>query len=181
MMLKQLTFLLAGLGLVAASCCSAADDTPGAFTEHISLLTNGRTGTPLRLKKDEMITTKASFRPPVEILVEAKTDSTNLRLGYAADQVIFNWEGAKAQLRVDGGPGNGGRKNGAGLIPVDKYVVVRWVVTPSRQSIYVDGELRFEHSGDYSKIDKPVSVFSAHGSTVTVKSIKVKSLPPETK
>ena len=127
-----------------------------------------------------MITTKAKFKPPVEILVEAKTDSTNLRLSYAADQLIFNWEGAKSQLRIDGGPAHDRHKSGAGLIPINKYVVVRWVVTPKKQTIYVDGQMRYEHSGDYSTIDNPVSVFSAAGAVVTVKSIKVKQLPPGT-
>lgn len=148
----------------------------GPFVEHISALTTGRTGTPIRLRKDEKITTKATFKPPVEILIEAKTDSTNLRVGYAADQVIFNWEGAQHQLRVDGGPAGPSVKDGAGLVPVDKYVTIRWVVTKGKQSIYVDDELRFEHTGDYSRIDSPISIFSAHGSNVTVKSIKTRPL-----
>ena len=150
------------------------------FVEHISALTNGKTGIPLLLKKNDMITTKAAFKPPVEILVEAKTNSTNLRLSYAADQIIFNWEMARNELRIDGGPANKMHQKTGGLIPTNKYVLVRWVVTPNRQSIYVDGELRFEHRGDYSGIDKPVSVFSAKGSEVAVKSIKVKQLPPGT-
>ena len=157
----------------------ALDPAP-AFVEHISALTDGRTGTPAKLKKNGAITTKATFKPPVEIVVEAKTDSTNLRLGYAADQVIFNWESNRNQLRVDGGPANGRHKVGAGLIPTNKYVTVRWVVTPKRQSIFVDDQLRFEHSGDYSQIDNPVSVCSAAGSEITVRSIKVKQLPPGT-
>src|SRR5580658_10087818 len=48
------------------------------------------------------------FRPPVEITIVAKTDSTNLRIGYAADQVIFNWEENLDQLRVNGGPAGDG-------------------------------------------------------------------------
>ena len=143
----------------------AAEPVP-AFVEHISALVNGRSGSPLQLKKDEIITTKATFRPPVEILVEAKTDSTNLRLGYAADQIIFNWEMAKSEFRIDGGPANGQHKKVGGLIPIKKYVVVRWVVTPKKQSIYVDGQLRFEHTGDYSTIDKPVSVSSSWRASV---------------
>lgn len=120
--------------------------------------------------------TPQSFKPPVEITVVAKTDSTNLRLAYAADQIIFNWEGNKNQLRVDGGPANGLHKAEAGHIPVGKYVTVRWVVTTTRQGIYVDGKLRFEHDGDYSQINRPVSVFAANGSTVTVKSVKVRRI-----
>ncbi len=149
------------------------------FVEHISALTNGKTGAPILLKKKETMTTKAKFKPPVEILIEAKTNSTNLRLGYAADEVIFNWENSMDELRVDGGPANKMHQKKGGLIPTNTYVTIRWVVTPKMQSIYVDGERRFEHHGDYSGIDKPISVSSASGSIVTVKSVKVRQLPPE--
>jgi hypothetical protein len=144
--------------------------------EHISALANGRFGKPVRIDKDSSISTKALFKPPIEITIEAKTDSTNLRLGYAADQVIFNWEMDRSQLRVDGGPAGGQHKFGAGAIPTNRYVTIRWVVVPTKQSIYVDGELRYEHSGDYSKLERPVSIFSAKGSEVAVRSIKVKQL-----
>ena len=150
------------------------------FVEYISALTIGREGTPLKLKKGEAATTKATFKPPVEILIEAKTHTTNLRIGYAARQVIFNWEHIGDELRVDGGPANGKHKGGAGAIPRDKYVLIRWLVTPKKQSIFVDGQPRYEHVGDYSQIDNPVSVFGAEGSEVTVKSIKVKQLPAGT-
>jgi hypothetical protein len=114
-----------------------------------------------------------SFHPPVEITIIAKTDSTNLRMGYAADQVIFNWEENMDQLRVDGGPAGNRQADGAGRIPKDKFVMIKWQVTPEHQAIYVDGKLRFEHSGNYSQIDKPFSIFPASGSTVTVKSISI--------
>ncbi|HUB88028.1 MAG TPA: hypothetical protein VMB22_09070 [Verrucomicrobiae bacterium] len=126
------------------------------------------------------LTTPQSFRPPVEITVVAKTDSTNLRLAYAADQIIFNWEMDESQLRVDGGPADGHHKPGAGRIPRGKYVTVKWVVTTTHQAVYVDGQLRFEDYGDYSHIDRPVSVFPANGSTVTVKSLAVKRISDST-
>jgi len=128
------------------------------------------------LKGSERFSTTNTFRPPVEITIVAKTDSTNLRIGYAADQVIFNWEGNRDQLRVDGGPADGHHRSGAGEIPVGKYVKIRWLVTPQHQAIYVDDELRFEHSGDYSGVNRKVSVFPAVGSEVTVKSVTVKQL-----
>ena len=170
-----LTLILA----FAAVELRAAEPTP-AFVEHITALTEARSGSPVKLKKNGAIATKATFKPPVEIVIEAKTDSTNLRLGFAADQVIFNWENNRNQLRVDGGPANGRHKMGAGLIPANKYVTVRWLVTPKKQSIFVDDQLRFEHEGDYSQLNNPVSVSSASGSEVTVKSIKVKQLPAGT-
>jgi len=49
-------------------------------------------------------------------------------------------------------------------------------VRAGEEAIYVDDDLRFQHTGDYSGINKPVSVFPAAGSQVTVKSIKVQQL-----
>jgi len=147
------------------------------YVEHITARTDGGQTYPVKLKKDGILTTKASFKPPVDIIVEAKTDSTNIRLSYAADQLIFNWEVDKNQLRVDGGPANGQHKFGAGLIPTKQYVTIRWLVLPTKQSVFVNGQLRFEHIGDYSSLDKPLSIFSSHGSEVMVRSIKVKQLP----
>lgn len=88
---------------------------------------------------------------------------------------MFNWEGMQNQLRVDGGPAGGQHKMVMGIIPVNKYVMIRWTVTPTKQSVYVDDQLRFEHEGDYSKINNAVSVFRLN-SKVSVKSIKVKQL-----
>ena len=132
------------------------------------------------LKGDEHFNSRQAYRPPVEITIAAKTDSTNLRLAYAADQIIFNWEGNPYQLRVDGGPANGLHKDGAGHIPKNKYVTVKWIVTTTHQSIYVDGRLRYQHQGDYSQIVRRVSVFPANGSVVTVKSMTVKPIPNTT-
>ena len=169
------------LGLLATFACGflrAADSSAG-FGEQMGALV-GRSGSPQKLKGSETAATKATFKPPVEILIEAKTDSTNIRMSYAANQVIFNWENNRNELRVDGGPAGGKHKPGAGLVPTNKYVAIRWVVTPKKQSIYVDDKLRYEHEGDYSKIDAPVTVFPSHGSEVTVKTIKVKQLPAGT-
>ena len=126
------------------------------------------------LKGSDKLVSPDLFRPPVEITIVAKTDSTNLRIGYAADQVIFNWEENLDQLRVDGGPAGHQALDGAGLIPRDKYVTIRWMVTPEHQAIYVDGQLRFENCGNYSRLVAPVSVFPSNGSQVAVKSITVK-------
>jgi len=125
------------------------------------------------LKGSESLVSPDSFRPPVEITIVAKTDSTNLRMAYAADQVIFNWEENMDQLRVDGGPADGRHVDGAGGIPKDSYVMIRWLVTPEHQAIYVNNRLRFEDSSIYKDIDKPVSIFPANGSVVTVKSITI--------
>ena len=102
---------LSALLLLAPLASEAAD-----AVEHITLLAQPRSGLPVIVKGEESIRTKATFRPPVEITVEAKTDSTDLRLAYAANQIIFNWRDLPNQLRVDGGP-SVQHKTGAGAIP----------------------------------------------------------------
>jgi hypothetical protein len=172
--MKLLPFF-ALFALVLAPIIRAADDTEKDGPEHITALVEKGRGSPVKLEGTQSITTRATFKPPVQITIVAKTDSTDLRIGYAANEVIFNWSVNPQQLRVDGGSANGQHKAGAGKIPTNKYVTIKWVVTTTKQSIYVDDEMRFEHSGDYSKIDNPVSVLS-NNSKVTAKTIRVKQL-----
>ena len=128
------------------------------------------------LRGSDRFDTSRKYRPPVEITLAAKTDSTNLRLAYAADQIIFNWEQDRSQLRVNGGPAAGIHRADAGLIPVGEYVNIKWIVTEQYQEIFVNGESRYRHEGDYSQIYRPVSVFPAHGSTVSLKELQVQPL-----
>jgi hypothetical protein len=160
----------------ARSAAIAQTETTDCITRDTIVSAEG-----IILTSKDRLSTPGSFQPPVEITIVAKTDSTNLRVAYAADQVIFNWEDDGKQLRVDGGPADGKHKSGAGAIPTDQYVAIKWIVTPKKQAIYVDNELRYEHKGDYSHIDNYVSVFPAAGSKVTVKSIHVKQLPTDAK
>jgi hypothetical protein len=153
-------------------------ENPGEPVEYIGIIAQGRNVSAtdgITITGNEKLSTPAKFRPPVEISVVAKTDSLNLRLGYAADYLIFNWEGNPSELRVGGGPASGKHKPGAGTIPKGKYVTVKWLVTPERQQVYVDGELRYEDVGDYSHINRDVSVFTRGNARITVKSLKVTS------
>jgi Skp family chaperone for outer membrane proteins len=153
---------------------------PAKAAEYLTKFNPEHLENPVVLVRGSRITTTTSFKPPVEITVRAKTEDTNLRLGYAADQIIFNWEGNRTEFRIDGGPGGGKHQKGAGGIPKNTFVTIRWRVTPEKQSVFVDDRLRFEHEGDYSKIDKPV-VIMAPNSKVTVQSLKVQPLPPGSK
>ena len=119
------------------------------------------------------LVTPTSYRPPVDIRIVAKTDLTNLRIGYAADQVIFNWERNPNELRINGGPADQKHKAGAGRIPANQFVAIRWVVNLRSQQIFVDGQLRYEDELTHAALDRPVSVFPAVGSTVTVKKLEV--------
>ena len=59
------------------------------------------------------LVTPTRYQPPVEIRIVAKTDTTNLRIGYAADQK---------------------HKAGAGKIPANQFVDIRWVVSSKASS-----------------------------------------------
>ena len=147
---------------------------PGQWSRQSTQVETMTSAKGIVLEGSDKLTSPDSFRPPVEITIVAKTDSTNLRIGYAADQIIFNWEVDKDQLRVDGGPADGQHVKGAGQIPEDKYVMIKWLVTQKHQAIYVNDQLRFEACGDYGAVKRPVSVFPQNGSVVTVKSVTVK-------
>ena len=161
-----LSILLALTGYTA----QPSAEWSGQMTREVTLTSSNG----IVLENSDTLTSPETFRPPVEITIVAKTDSTNLRISYAADQVVFNWEAHIDQLQVNGGPADGQHRKGVGQIPKDKFVTIRWLVTPKHQAIYVDDQLRFEHCGDYADIRRPVSVFPSGGSVVTVKSITVK-------
>ena len=163
--------LLSLIAAFAVAGCASGPHPSASLTRNSIVSTDG-----IVLKDTDRLTTPGTFKPPVEITIVAKTDSTDLRMAYTADQVIFNWELDQTQLRVDGGPADGLHKPGVGGIPAGKFVTIHWYVRAGEESIYVDDDLRFLHKADYSGINKPVSVFPAAGSQVTVKSIKVTQL-----
>lgn len=144
-----------------------------AWEDHTRKVTPKPDDLPIILKKGAKVSTEASFKPPVEIEVVAKVEGLDLRLGYAADQVIFNWETRPTELRIDGGPADKSYTPKQGEIPTGKFVVIRWFVGKDRQTISVDGAERFEHQGDYADINRQISIM-AFGSEATVQSIKVR-------
>ena len=127
------------------------------------------------LRPGERVRTADAYKAPVTFHVLAMTDSTNLRLAYAgATRIIFNWEQAPDKLLVDGGPADGVRRTGAGLVPIDRWVDLGLHMTAKRLTITVDGQVRAELDGDFSAVDEPLAVFPAESSRVRVRSIRVR-------
>ncbi|MDB5292220.1 MAG: hypothetical protein JWL69_3461, partial [Phycisphaerales bacterium] len=118
----------------------------------------------------EKMYTADAFAPPVAFRIVAMTDSTNIRIKYAADQIIFNWENNPNELRIDGGPAGGRYTAGAGKVPVKAWVEINLVVLPDTMIIAVDGKERFRTNADFSQVDMPLLIFPS-GSVVRVKSI----------
>jgi hypothetical protein len=167
-----------GISFMQPCISRAADDGTEYLTPASKKgFTSSSGGIVLKEDKDMRFATKETFKPPVEITIVAKTDKLNLRMGYAADQVIFNWERDPTSLRMVGGPAAGKHKAGAGAIPANKFVTIKWIVTATHQTILVDGEKRYESEDDYSNLDLPVAVYT-HKSRVTLQSLKVKKLVP---
>ncbi|WP_395741862.1 hypothetical protein [Prosthecobacter sp.] len=131
------------------------------------------TTTPIRLKKRDTLSTAASFTPPIEFEMVVKIESLDLRIGYAAKEMIFNWERKPDELRIDGGPADRVYTPKMGEIPQNKFVVIQWTVLKDRQIISVDGKERFEHKGDYSDLNRPLTI-QAFGSEGAVQSIKTR-------
>jgi hypothetical protein len=125
------------------------------------------------LNGNQRLTTAQKYSPTVVFVIVAQTDSTNIRIAYAADQIIFNWEVDPDQMRIDGGPANGRHQRGAGRIPVNQWVRFRLRVDPKNMRIWVNGQLRFNTTADFSSINQPLSIFPQNGSTIKVKSVMV--------
>ena len=136
-------------------------------------------GKELVLQKNDRFTSAESFTPPVEFTLVVKTRQDDLRLAYTAKQVIFNWEKNQDELRLDNDPGGGRHVPGMGRIPEDTFVTIQWRILPHMQSISVNGQRRFLHFGDYSKVNKPLEIFPLNH-VVTIKSAKVKVLDLQT-
>src|SRR5439155_24909717 len=127
----------------------------------------------LELRQGDRISTRQFFKPPIAFRLIAKTNSTNIRISYAADQVIFNWEMNCDELRIDGGPAGGRHKPGFGRVPKDEWVTIDLIVKKQSLSIFVDGSNRIVEPADFSNINAPFLVFAGAESTVYVKSLKV--------
>ena len=120
--------------------------------------------------------TKKTYNTPIQIDYVCMTDSTNIRLSYGCTQMVFNWEENQNELRLRGGPADGQHRPNAGQVPTNKMIKISQIVMRDMMTVYVDGQLKGTWKADFSSISSPIGVFSAEGSTVTIKSVKVKQL-----
>jgi len=124
------------------------------------------------LESSQRIETTDHFKPPVTFQITALTNVNDLRLAYPADQIIFNWEMAPTELRIDGGPASGKHLPGAGRLPANTWVGIEMTVTDSEMTLYVNGTKLYDIAGDFSQIDAPLGIES-HTGTTSVRSVRV--------
>ena len=101
------------------------------------------------------------IKPPIRLTYEVKLDGNDLRIQYAAQQIIFNWEMNNNDLRIDGGPASNQHRPGKGKVPTGKYIQIVQEVLPGKMSISVDGELRAEWLTNFSTVNSPVRIFNS--------------------
>jgi hypothetical protein len=126
-------------------------------------------------KDEEGLRTEMTFQPPLEIEYVLKTDS-QVRPGYAAGQIIFNWEANKSELRIEGGPVGGQHRPGVGGIPTKQVITIKQVVLPDVMSVAVDGHERTHWKADFRGINEPITIRGTHGATVQVRQVLVRKL-----
>ena len=140
-----------------------------------AILTSASKGSDITLLRKGEIASKDKFAPPLRITYVVKTNSTDIRLAYAANQIIFNWEMDQNVLRIDGGPADGRHVVGAGTVPKNAFVKIVQEVTPTRMTISIDGVQRASWDADFSKVSEQIRVFPLR-SIVTVRSILAEPL-----
>ena len=116
-----------------------------------------------------------TFQPPVEIENVLRTDG-QVRFGYAAGSIIFNWEINGSELRIDGGPARGQHRPGAGALPTNKQVTIRQVVREDLMTVWVEGRERARWSARFSSVKEPIRIWPVFGSTLQIKHVLVKKL-----
>jgi hypothetical protein len=112
---------------------------------------------------------------PFRLDIQAKTDSTNIRVGFGRGVIIFNWEMGQAELRhQDPATGHITGIKGKGAIPANEFVQLTWIITADSSQVLVNGEERALVSGDYKDCHGFITVYP-HGSKLTVKSVSITS------
>jgi hypothetical protein len=120
--------------------------------------------------------TEARFSPPIEITYVFKTEG-QFRLGYAADQIIFNWEVNRNELRIDGGPSGGQHRGGAGGIPTKQLITLTQRVLPEEMVILVNGRERARWNRNFRGVNKQIAIWPIGGAPLHIKQLTVCRLP----
>jgi hypothetical protein len=118
------------------------------------------------------LSTPNSYRTPATFTFVCKSDTKDFRIGYGADQIIFNWEMRPDDLRVDGGPISGGHREGFGRLPSNRWVTIEMAYRPRELTISVNGKVRYRASGDFSQVNQPFTI-TAHNGDLELKSLTV--------
>lgn len=100
-----------------------------------------KTGDGIRLKPNRKheawVRIPREVPTPFRAVIVAKTDSTNIRLGYGRGRVILNWEANPNELQI-GDPKTGKHRGfkGKGKLPVDTWHQIVWEIQENEMRLY---------------------------------------------
>ncbi len=131
-------------------------------------------------ERKNRIQTPDPFTVPIAFRVVAMTNSTNVRLSYVEEEIIFNWEQHmnEGYLHIWKGPfarrfkDEAYDKRDAGRITKNELHTFDLVYRNSSFSISVDGFLKLTEQADFSGSRSPFSVFAGALATVHVVSVQ---------
>ena len=116
-------------------------------------------------------------RAPFVFRVVGKTDSTNLRMHWHRGELIFNWECNVRELRVhDPATAKQHPLEDKGFITTNEWHDIAWEIGLDRMRVVVDGEVRYEGSGEYSGIESAPSVGPCFGSRIAIREFSINPL-----
>ncbi len=124
--------------------------------------------------------TNQQYSPPFAVKAKVQTDSTNIRLYYAAGEIILNWEVNQDELRfhnlVTGQPKG---FPGMGHVTPMKWHDIVWEIRPTSTRLLVDGEERLNTYGDHEDLKGPIGIGPCFESILMLESFAVTPLEPE--
>lgn len=142
----------------------------------------------VRMPKESSIVSKKQFSGPVEIVVMARTELHNIRIGaYRGSYVIFNWEQNVREFRAGRPDGDASRPESGSLIRArltplkpNVWYTVRWRLMETGMQVFLNGRLVYAERKQYDLSEKsPISVASGD-SRIEVRAFHVIPLaPPE--
>ena len=149
--------------------------------KHVELGAGQLVGGVVRLPIYSEMSLRDPPQGPFEVVAGARTEKFNIRFrGPSSSEVIFNWEVDPRQLRVHRPVPEGRRLSIAAspftpLAPGNWYNL-RWRMTSTEISVWVDDRLVFEERGVYDLSGTPSCKLAAASHRVEVSSFKVRSL-----
>jgi len=125
---------------------------------------------------DGRMSTEDKYSFPIMVKLNARTDSTNLRLGYAKAGFAFNWE-----LSVSNPSGddiNGEVFHVPGLyLPARYFADIVWILDRNYMAIIVNGDVKYYktdmNTDGTNGLSDYVDIAAAWGSTVTVNELEI--------
>jgi hypothetical protein len=125
--------------------------------------------------------TKNTFKTPLVMTAEIKTNIGDLRLYFAKGIVTFNSKNKDTNLRTDlriEDPTTHVPNTfvGKGAFPTDTWVTVKWTISQKSTSVSLDGKVLAVLKGEYSTLKASVGIgTTSHKEVVVVRSLTVTS------